>query len=203
MLDTLKRLTVADMKRANVPSRFWDVRLSEIPDGLEYREKIRSYLEKMSDMLTRGVGLYLWSEENSTGKTSIAVLALKQALRLRRTAFFEESGRLKSALIRSEEFEENTPIERRIRMVDLMVLDDVGKEYRTESGFAENVIESVLRDRSQNLRVTLMTTNIKPNRIESAYSADLAALLREVMIPVKVSGHDWRERKADEIRQLL
>ena len=196
-------MTVADMKRANVPSRFWNVKLSEIPEHLEYRDKVRKYLEKMDEMLENGIGLFLYSDENSTGKTSIAVLALKQALRLRRTAYFEESGRLKAALIRAEEFEENIPIERRIRTVDLLVLDDVGKEYRTESGFAENTIESVLRDRSQSMRPTIMTSNLKPNKIEQVYSADLAALLRETMIPLRISGYDWRAVKAEELRQML
>lgn len=199
----MKRLTVADMKRANVPERFWNVKLSEIPEHLEYRDKVRKYLEKMDDMLAQGVGLFLYSDENSTGKTSIAVLALKQVLRLRRTAYFEESGRLKAALIRAEEFEENIPIERRIRTVDLLVLDDVGKEYRTESGFAENTIESVLRDRSQSMRPTILTSNLKPNKIEQVYSADLAALLRETMIPLRISGYDWRALKAEELRQML
>lgn len=196
-------MTVADMKRANVPPRFWNVKLSEIPEHLEYRDKVRKYLEKMDEMLENGIGLFLYSDENSTGKTSIAVLALKQALRLRRTAYFEESGRLKAALIRAEEFEENIPIERRIRTVDLLVLDDVGKEYRTESGFAENTIESVLRDRSQSMRPTIMTSNLKPNKIEQVYSADLAALLRETMIPLRISGYDWRAVKAEELRQML
>lgn len=199
----MKRLTVADMNRANVPPRFWNVKLSEIPEHLEYRDKVRKYLEKMDEMLENGIGLFLYSDENSTGKTSIAVLALKQALRLRRTAYFEESGRLKAALIRAEEFEENIPIERRIRTVDLLVLDDVGKEYRTESGFAENTIESVLRDRSQSMRLTIMTSNLKPNKIEQVYSADLAALLRETMIPLRISGYDWRAVKAEELRQML
>lgn len=196
-------MTVADMNRANVPSRFWNVKLSEIPEHLEYRDKVRKYLEKMDEMLENGIGLFLYSDENSTGKTSIAVLALKQALRLRRTAYFEESGRLKAALIRAEEFEENIPIERRIRTVDLLVLDDVGKEYRTESGFAENTIESVLRDRSQSMRPTILTSNLKPNKIEQVYSADLAALLRETMIPLRISGYDWRALKAEELRQML
>lgn len=196
-------MTVADMNRANVPPRFWNVKLSEIPEHLEYRDKVRKYLEKMNEMLENGIGLFLYSDENSTGKTSIAVLALKQALRLRRTAYFEESGRLKAALIRAEEFEENIPIERRIRTVDLLVLDDVGKEYRTESGFAENTIESVLRDRSQSMRLTIMTSNLKPNKIEQVYSADLAALLRETMIPLRISGYDWRALKAEELRQML
>ena len=199
----MRRLTVADMKRANVPSRFWGVRLSLIPDYLQHKEKVRRYLERMGEMMEQGVGLFLYSSENSTGKTSIAVLVLKQVLRLGGTAYFEESGRLKASLIRTEEFEENIPIERRIRMVDLLVLDDIAKEYRTESGFAENTIENILRDRSQNMKTTILTSNLVPNKMEQVYSADLAALLRETTIPLQVSGYDWRAVKAQELRQLL
>lgn len=198
-----KQLTVADMKRANVPQRFWEARLSAIPAHLEYVEQVRSYLEKIEELFAKGIGLYLWSDENSTGKTSLAVIVLKQALRLGRTAYFEESGRLKSALIRSEEFEENIPIERRIRHVDLLVLDDIGKEYRTESGYVENAIENVLRDRSQNLKPTIVTSNLRPAKIGQVYSEDLAAMLRETTIPLKISGYDWREVKAEELRQIL
>ena len=42
------------------------------------------------------------------------------------------------------------------------------------------------------MRLTIMTSNLKPNKIEQVYSADLAALLRETMIPLRISGYDWR-----------
>ena len=199
----LKRLTVADMKRANVPDRFWNVRLQSIPTDLVYRQKVKNYLERLDDMTKRGAGLFLWSDENSTGKTSVAVLVVKQALRLRKTAFFEESGRLKTALIKNEEFEDRTSLESRVRRVDVFVLDDIGKEYRTETGFAENLIESILRERSQMMKTTIMTGNISPKAIEKIYSRDLAALLREIMIPIEVVGIDWRKEKANELKQLV
>ena len=198
-----KRLTVADMRRANVPERFWNVKYGEIPEGLPYRDSVRSYLQRLPEMLDRGVGLYLWSDTNSTGKSSIAVLIVKHCLRLRRTAFFEESGRLKTALIETDEFEEHTSIEQRVRRVDLLALDDVGKEYRTESGYAEHVLESILRDRSQKLRTTVITSGLNPARIEGVYSSDLAAVLRETLVPINVTGYDWREEKEKELETLL
>ncbi len=84
-------------------------------------------------MMTKGVGLYLWSTEMAQ-KTSIASLIAKEALRYGKTVFFEESSRLKTMLINKEQFEEGLSIEARIEMVDLLILDDIGKEYRTNSG---------------------------------------------------------------------
>ena len=72
---------------------------------------------------------------------------------------------------------------------------------QSKSGLQETV--SVLRDRSQSMRPTIMTSNLKPNKIEQVYSADLAALLRETMIPLRISGYDWRAVKAEELRQML
>lgn len=199
----MKQLTIGDLKRANVPQRFWLVQYCKIPDTAPYKPKVYKYLKELESFFDSGVGLFLWSNENSTGKTSIAVTILKMALRLGKTAYFEESGRLKNALIHKDEFEDNVLIENRIRNVDLLVLDDVGKEYRTESGFAENVLESVLRDRSQKMKLTILTSNLQPNKMETLYSADLAALLKETMIPLNIAGYDWRKAKAEELNKML
>ena len=86
-MELSKRLTVADMKRANVPRRFWHVSLDNIPDEYRYKELVQSYIDQLDEMFRQGVGLYLWSEENSTGKTSLAVAVMKELMRKRRTAF--------------------------------------------------------------------------------------------------------------------
>jgi len=203
MRNEFRQLTVADLRRSNVPRRFWKVSLSNIPDHLEYKGKIESYINQMDELFSEGVGLYLWSKENSTGKTSASVVILKYALRMRRTTFFEESGRLKNNLISEYEFEDNVSLERRVRTVDLLVLDDVGKEYRTNSGFAENVLENILRDRAQSMKATIMTSNLPPSEIESVYSPDMSAILRETMIPIEFDDYDWRAEKADKLRDFL
>lgn len=199
----MKELKAIDLKRANVPKRFWDVALSKIPEGLGYKDKLRNYLSNIEEAYEKGAGLYLWSEENSTGKTSAAVIVLKFMLRMRKTAYFEESWRLKNAVIRKEEIEEGYSIEDRVRHVDLLVLDDIGKEYRTDSGFAENTIEGIIRDRTQNLKITILTGNIVPNQIKKMYSEDLNEIFKETCVPVRVVGHDWRKEKAKEIYSIV
>lgn len=199
----VRRLTVGDVRRANIPERYWDVRFSAIPEGLEYREKVGKYLSDLPDMLDKGIGLYLWSLQNSTGKTSIATLVIKQALRHRKTAFFEESGRLKNLLIKGDNFEEGVTIENRVLNVDVLVIDDIGKEYRTQSGFAENQLETIVRARVQNMKTTIMTGNVHPKDLKNIYSEDFSALLRESMVQLNIVGHDFRAERERELRSLL
>lgn len=203
MMEELRRLTIGDLRRSNVPERYWKVKFSEIPEGLEYKEKVGKYLSSLSKMMDEGIGLYLWSTENSTGKTAIAVLAIKQALRMGKTAFFEESGMLKQALMAKAEFDENTSLEQRILGVDLLVIDDLGKEYRTSSGFAENQLETIVRARVQRLKTTIMTSNVHPKELKKLYSEDFSALMRESMIQLNVRGYDFRAAKEKLLRNLL
>jgi DNA replication protein DnaC len=198
-----KSLTVGDVKRANIPKRFWDSSVDVIPDRLAHKEKITKYINELPDMMGRGVGLYLYSEENGTGKTAISVIIAKEALRCGYTVFFEESSRLKSCIMNKNVFEEGLSIEDRVKQVDLLILDDIGKEYRTASGYAESSIESLIRDRVQKMRTTVITGNVVPKNLQSIYSDDFAALLKESMIPISVVGHDFRAEKAVELQKLL
>lgn len=198
-----RKLTIGDVRRANLPERYWEASLDAIPDWLVYKPKVEKYLGSILEMLDQGVGLYLWSTENGTGKTSIASLIAKEALRYGKTVFFEESSRLKWMLINKEQFEEGTSIEARMMMVDVLILDDVGKEYRTSSGYAENVIETLVRARVQKVKTTIMTGNVHPKDMQKIYSEDFSALLKESVVPVNVTGHDFREARAKALSKLL
>jgi hypothetical protein len=199
----IKEITVADMKRSNVPENFWYATLGSIPKHLPYVDKVISYHNKMEELLQQGVGLYLHSDDNQTGKTSIAVALLKRALRLRKTAYFSEAGSLKNALTRNEDFEESTLLDERLRVVDLLVIDDIGKEYRTSSGFAETTFENIMRDRIQANKSIIITSNMQPKEISKVYSESLAALLKGNLIPINISGYNWVAIKEANLKQIL
>lgn len=198
-----KDLTVSDLRRANVPEKFWYATLSAVPKDMGYMKKVLAYYVRMDELMEKGVGLYLHSKENQTGKTSIAVALLKRAIRLKKTAFFEEAGRLKNALTRNEEFDENILLDQRIRAVDLLVIDDLGKEYRTSSGYAESTFENIIRDRIQTLKPIIITGNLTPKEIGTTYSASLSALLKGSLIPIDISGYNWSVQQEAELKKIL
>lgn len=186
----MRRLRKSDLTRANIPKRFWDVSMSEV-DELDYKEKIKRYIDKMNEMFEDGVGLYMWSEQNLTGKTALAVIIGKYAMRNKYTVFFEESSRLKNEIMNNDKFDDVTSVQRRATNVDLLILDDIGKEYKTNSGYAENLIETIIRDRVQSMKPTIITGNLKPDKIKVQYSPDLAALFRQSFLALHIEGMDW------------
>ena len=198
-----KELTVADLRRSNIPENFWYATVSSIPEHLPYYKKVVAYYAQMEKFIEEGIGLYLFSETNQTGKTSIAAALLKRAMRIRKTGYFTESGSLKNALTRNDNFDPEIMLEQRVKTVDLLVIDDLGKEYRTSSGYAENTFENILRFRVQSKKPTLITSNIVPKDIEQTYSASLSAILKTTLIPVEVSGYNWTIERQKELKQIL
>ncbi len=198
-----KKITVADLRRANLSENYWYVTLSSIPEHLSYVKKVLEYYARMEEFMGKGVGLYIYSEGSSTGKSSIAAALLKRALRLKKTAFFSEAGTLKNALTKNETFDDQFLIDQRIRMVDLLVVDDFGKEYKTSSGYAENTFENIFRGREQSVKTSIITSNIHPKDIEGVYSTSLYHVFKRCLIPIQVTGYNWTTEKHKELQNSL
>lgn len=179
---------------------------------MEYKRDIKTYLANLDTFLPKGVGLYLWSVENSTGKTSLAVICLKRAMELKHSVLFVTSEDFKNSLIDKTAFSDSETILGRAMAVDILVIDDLTKEYRPTAkgetnayskGFAETKIESLLRYRTQHVKTTIFTANRHPKELKTIYGNDLSAMLRASMKPIEVKGRDWREEEEKEINRLF
>jgi DNA replication protein DnaC len=148
-------------------------------------------------MLDYGQGLHLHGP-NGTGKTSIAVLAAMEALRLGASVLFVTAEQLRRASIEDIWFDESQLLLDRAREVDLLVVDDLGKEHRGDSGYAERLLEDVLRQRSSRRLTTIFTTNVpvgsaeKKSGLFGIYSQSMLDVSRESMRPLQVSGANVR-----------
>lgn len=153
--------------------------------------------------MKEGVGLYLYSEENSTGKTSISCIIGKYALKMGYTVLFVLSDEYIDNIITNEMFDEVQSFKERAYYVDILIIDDAVKEYRGSSGYAENKLEALIRYRCQHKKLTILTSNKLPKQIKNIYSQDLSELMRESMIPVEIQGMNWRKIKEKELRDLI
>lgn len=198
-----RSLTVGDVRRACIPERFWKTSAGRLPENLPYTAKVQKYIDIMPEMLERGVGLYLWSTENGTGKTSIATIIAKEALRCGKTVLFTEVGKLRAQMMSKELFEDGVSLEGRIDTVDVLVLDDIGKEYKAASGYTETTLENIVRSRVQRVKTTILTGNVEPAELQKMYSADFAALLKESTIALHVAGFDFRSAVEKKLSTLL
>lgn len=186
-----------------IPPRLRGVTLNDVedmgdlvpPDALF---KARSYVDQFRGQQDRnwrglptnpniyGMGL-LFAGPPNTGKTTVAAAVLCELRRrwgisVYQSRYTDHVAR-KISLIKAGS---DTPAEQlsrwqyaveRVEWADVVLLDDVGHEHTTESGYAEDTLDQLLRQRYDEGRPTLITTNL--------------------------SGKDWSERYSKALRSFV
>jgi DNA replication protein DnaC len=70
----------------------------------------------------------------------------------------------------------------------VFVLDDLGKEYRTASGWAENQFDALLRSRFNSGLPTIVTTNVPLKDWSSVYGEPMGSFAHEAFIPLDIKS---------------
>lgn len=84
---------------------------------------------------------------------------------------------------------------------DVLVLDDVGKEYRAKSGYSDDQLDLLLRRRVEAGKVTLISSNLTHDDWKS-YNDSMASFLYEVgEVVVLTEGKDRRVRMSEAQRR--
>ena len=85
--------------------------------------------------------------------------------------------------------EEYTDLDRLLRgvrtRVKMLVIDDVGKEHRTPSGYALDTFDLVVRTRHNNGLPTIFTSNVPISAWSEQYSESMQSLVRRSSLVVK------------------
>jgi len=216
------KLTKGMLERSRIPRRFWGVNYSEVPASAQ--ASLGKYIRSVDDMLDDGEGLLLWGP-NGHGKTSIAVLVASEVMRRGGTAYFVTAESLRIAALEKTYFDDETTIMERAQEVELLIIDDLGKEHRGGSEWAERLLENVLRVRLANKRATIITTNLglvgydigdeqkcdasdkqKQKRVpglNTVYSTSMLEVLREALWPFEVKGENKRIGAAIKLHDRL
>ena len=83
----------------------------------------------------------------------------------------------------------------RMNNVRVFVLDDIGKEYRTASKWAENTFDALLRSRFNAGLPTIVTTNVELENWGGVYGEPMGSFALEAFVPVKVKAARGDRRK--------
>jgi DNA replication protein DnaC len=191
-----------------LPERYWTASFDAITDG-KHKRVVGRYVQKIHEVMSRGFGLLFWGA-NGTGKTSAAVVCMKQARRHSFTCLFIRAADLLKSDVNKTFFDSSRvqTVYERARTVDLLVIDDLGKEGHPGSGYmagyATDLFEDLVRDRSSRLRATIFTTNMSPADIQKGgedglYKKSMGHVLKASTLAVKVEGNDLRKAEAEEL----
>ncbi|MGI8945345.1 MAG: ATP-binding protein [Thermoleophilaceae bacterium] len=155
---------------------------------------VRGFVEQVDRRLEEGRGLW-FTGDVGTGKTSLAMLVSRAAERTGRSVAIYPVTRLLAEIRGTYDRESGgsyTALFRKLVSVDLLHLDDLGAEKRTDWVLQE--LYSIVNERWQDKRSILVTTNIT-DRDELREQVGARTVSRLVEIcgdPIPVMGPDLR-----------
>ena len=151
-----------------------------------------------------GLGLLLIGEPGH-GKTTLASVALQELIRTMAIPglFMDYPKYLRMEKESWAQGENKDKLRETVREIygdakysmPIFVLDDLGKEYTTQSGWSENTFDALLRSRFNAGLPTVITTNVPLNKWRAAYGEPMASFAYEAFIEVKVESDKGDRRK--------
>jgi DNA replication protein DnaC len=182
---------------ARIPKRYRGVSFDRAPvtdialSAPEQVAIVRRYVGAVQDNLDRGRGLWIQGDVG-TGKTTLAMLVSKAALTAGRSVAIYSLPRLLNLLRESIESHDGLrSFLDRLTAVDLLHLDDLGAENRTD--WVLEQLYSIVNARYEAERAIVATTNVMPDELSERLGARTVSRLVEIcgeLIPLY--GEDRR-----------
>jgi len=204
-LEKPKEIHPSRLEFMNIGQKYWQASFDSLNEA--QREAVGSYLDNMFVAIQKGMGLFLWGP-NSTGKSYISAVLCKRAYALYDVpSYCVTSAELRDAWIHPEEARAQDDTEElllnRAMGIRFLVIDDLGKEHRTASGYVSTQLGVLLRHRVRQGFTTVITANAHPSNMVSEYGQSTIELMKESMVPVPLEGPDMRAEAASAMASLL
>lgn len=187
MCQCLRKIMVEyRMLEANVPRNLSNKELKDYhaQKSVPFR-RFKEFLEKIQTAREKGIGLYIYGPSGS-GKSFLGVLALKHAIEQHlMTGFYIKTSHWIKAL---QDFEKNPHgekvVEWGVMETDVLVLDDVGKYYKTSSGYTEAQVDRCIQKRVDDNKITIYTSEESMEDMGKRFGNHILSRLYEKMIEI-------------------
>jgi DNA replication protein DnaC len=156
--------------------------------------EVRGFCERIDERIDEGRGLWIQGS-TGTGKTTLAMLVSKAALDARRTAAIYSLPRLLARIRRTFDAEAGEDsyftFFNRLVSVDLLHLDDLGAENRTD--WVLEQLYAIIDRRYSDQRSILVTTNLSEPELGQQLGERITSRLVEMCgDPLELTGADHR-----------
>lgn len=186
----------AERLDAMIPRRFrgvwWD-RKPIVDQERELLTQLRGYTDSIDDQVREGRGLWL-AGPPGTGKSSVAMLVAKLAARAGHDVLVYPLPKLLGQIRGTFDAEGGSYLSlfREVTQTDLLVLDDLGAERRTE--WVLEQLYAIVNERWADMRATVVTTNFMKSELELQLGSRIVSRLSEMCGPqLWIDGPDLRQ----------
>jgi hypothetical protein len=200
-------LSKTDYNRMNLPREHWKAHSRHIQDS-EDRDVVMNYGKRVVEMVGSATGLIL-SGGTGTGKSSIAAVLAKEAVRWGFSAYFVSHEELAELRFEDPKFAEGMSVMGRVRSVDFLVLDNFDGRFLADKRFGPFELEKLVRRRNADLLTTVLTTRVGEGMAaKAAGSGDdvfpgLMSTLNARAVTMHIDGKDMRATSNKEARDRV
>jgi DNA replication protein DnaC len=185
--------------QAHIPIKYRQFTLEDItvPESKNTKEKVKVYMSDLKAKKKNGEGLFLWSENKGTGKTTLGNIVLMKALYEGYTGYFTDLDECIS-LTTEGWFDDSKKkeFEHQILETDFLLIDDIGGlEVRTKGNLPliQTTFTSLFKKRCNRLLPTIMTSNLEPSRLTDGYGERIYSVACEHLQSIECEGTDYRQ----------
>jgi len=191
----LDGVTKKHLVRMGIPKVHWQAKLANIPDECKHKETMQKYVDIIDEKVSDSCGLLLHGDY-SQGKSALGSICLKAAACKGIIGFWIHAKEIPHHIIKETRFDSEFTVYERALSVPLLVIDEL--QIRKNPAYTEFSAEDLIRSRVDEQKTTIVTTNVSIQSIKTDFPA-LFAVLEEAVLPIKISGHNFRAGKRKSI----
>lgn len=194
----------------NIPEKFFKFELNLIRDKIETIEsnideikKVEKYLASIDKAAKEGIGLYI-SGAHGVGKTAIAIIALKTAIRNYYSSFFSRSTEIVD-FVRSgwKNDDKKAYWLYVVNNCTFFVIDDIGRLFSDINEYERSNIDEIFTKRDDSNLCTIITANHSLETNKDLLGEALFSNFKERLIEVKLIGEDYRNIIGESLLEKL
>lgn len=161
-------------------------------DVSKKKTAVQNFVDNFAEVSKNGIGLYLWSEKNGTGKTSLACLIgnelLNRSVEVKFLPCVEILDAASSGTL--DEYER----------CDLLILDDIGKK-KTGADYYDETLLKLIDKRYGRKTSTIFTSNISLEDIE--IDPAIFSRVKSRVLSIQMPELSIRESEDEAAKEVL
>ena len=159
---------------------------------------IKSYVDKLEKMLEKGYGLFLCGP-NGVGKTYLACAVAVRAIRDSYRVKYYTMSKIVRTVVDGWYDDDKKVVVNDIEESDFLVIDDLDKAYQSKTRLEISVLDNLFRERLQNNRPMLVTSNRILTQIRETHGEAIYSMFSEHCALCAFLGQDYRKKIAGDM----
>ncbi len=158
----------------------------------EYMEASVDFLKSYSENFNKNSGSFFFTGGTGLGKTHLSLAVMNKVTEKGYSVFYGSADNIIKQMEKERFGRSNGDIEEEIENADLLIIDDLGTEFRT--AFSETAVYQIINNAILNSKPMIISSNLSITELEERYGQRVVSRLNSIEV-INFIGTDRRQIK--------